>query len=635
MSRSPNTGRTRALLLLGLLTVVAVGASLFVWYRNRQPDRRVMPGDGELPSITKPPPAPGGYVGSESCRDCHAEVYAEYQAHPMAQSLFTVDEAPALEDYSTDTSFTTPAGRKYTIEKRDATVFHHEAVLDQAREAVYDQRVEVHYAMGSGRRGRSYMTNRDGWLYMSPVAWYTQAERWDLSPGYAPGSHMRFSRQALDRCVQCHAGRVNYRDDSDNYGVNYYQYAAAPFAELGLGCERCHGPGQAHIEHRKANKGNTGDPIINPEKLDGPRREAVCNQCHLQGEYQILRYGRKHRDFRPGENMGDTWSVFIKAEDTGPTEAVSHMEQMQVSRCFKESSGRLGCISCHDSHSIPDEATKAVVYRERCLECHQDRGCSLPEVEQQREPALGSCIACHMPRFSASDIPHTAQTDHRILREPEPQSDDFDNADEPPSLRIFDTFVVPLTKLEEDRAKGLLLANRAESYNNPQLALEAEKLLRPFAEVAADDVLTLDALAACSMLQGRTSEAIDYWERALGLAPRDLQAINSLMVVAAAAERYAEAEDYAQRYLAVNPWRASVHLELSRLLGRRGEVQLAIECAERAKTIDPTDFGIYAWLIRLQQRAGNADQVQELLATVRRLGGEIREIKPTDTGNSP
>src|SRR5436853_423948 len=28
------------------------------------------------------------------------------------------------------------------------------------------------------------------------------------------------------------------------------------------------------------------------------------------------------------------------------------------------------------------------------------------------------CVACHMPRFSSTDIAHTAVTDHRVLRTP-------------------------------------------------------------------------------------------------------------------------------------------------------------------------------------------------------------------------
>ena len=33
-----------------------------------------------------------------------------------------------------------------------------------------------------------------------------------------------------------------------------------------------------------------------------------------------------------------------------------------------------------------------------------------------------SCIQCHMPPYAASDVIHTASTDHRIPRKPAPRS---------------------------------------------------------------------------------------------------------------------------------------------------------------------------------------------------------------------
>ena len=57
---------------------------------------------------------------------------------------------------------------------------------------------------------------------------------------------------------------------------------------------------------------------------------------------------------------------------------VGQVEQMHESRCFRASAGRLSCISCHDPHQRPEPEKQAAYYQERCLECHADRGCSLP-----------------------------------------------------------------------------------------------------------------------------------------------------------------------------------------------------------------------------------------------------------------
>ena len=625
---TPVASVVRRVWLLALV-IASCGAACWLFFAApSQPEGESNTVANEKPVISKPAARQGGYVGSTSCRECHLQVYGEYQQHPMAQSLFPVLDAPVVENYDGEAAFKTSARRRYRISKNEEGVFHHEHGLDKDEQEVYEQSVEVHYAMGSGRRGRSYVLNRDGWLYMSPVAWYSEGDRWDLAPGYVPGNHSRFSRQALDRCFQCHAGRMAYRENSVKQGLNYHQYAAAPFLEHAIGCERCHGPGQAHIEHRRAGKPQAGDPIVNPEKLAGARREAVCNQCHLQGEYQILRYGRRHNDFRPGQNIGETWTVFIAAEEEGSLQAVSHMEQLQQSRCFQKSSGRLGCISCHDAHAVPAEQQKAQVYRDRCLKCHQEQGCALPLEAQRNSEAAGSCIACHMPRFSASDIPHTTQTDHRILREASTVPSGSAAPSPQPALKIFDAAAVPLTDLERNRAQGLILAKRAEEYENVELAAQAERLLLPFFEAANDDLLTLDALAACCWLQGRVAEATDYWERALGLAPRDLRTIRSLMLASRRLGNDAAALEYAERYLANNPWSTSVHNELAGLLAKRGQLGLAIERAEYARTLNPSDLTICGRLLSLYQQTGDLDQVQRLIHSIQQLGGEIREAQP-------
>src|SRR5262249_35825001 len=54
--------------------------------------------------------------------------------------------------------------------------------------------------------------------------------------------------------------------------------------------------------------------------------------------------------------------------------------------------------------------------RDRCLDCHADRGCALPPAERCARTADDRCVDCHMPRAPLNDIAHTAATDHRIPR---------------------------------------------------------------------------------------------------------------------------------------------------------------------------------------------------------------------------
>ena len=96
--------------------------------------------------------------------------------------------------------------------------------------------------------------------------------------------------------------------------------------------------------------------------------------------------------------MPQYWAVFLPAHDpTGEQHAVSQVEQMFASRCFRASDGALGCVSCHDPHDRGAPEARDDTYRASCLECHGGKGCSLPAAERRKKSPQDSCVACHMP----------------------------------------------------------------------------------------------------------------------------------------------------------------------------------------------------------------------------------------------
>ena len=76
---------------------------------------------------------------------------------------------------------------------------------------------------------------------------------------------------------------------------------------------------------------------------------------------------------------------------------------------YAASEGQLGCISCHDPHRLPEPSTKAAYYRERCLECHEKKGCALPVA--QRQP--GARRELHRLPYAASRRSRTSPTPRR------------------------------------------------------------------------------------------------------------------------------------------------------------------------------------------------------------------------------
>ena len=599
----PNADRRNMLTGIATLSAIALAVgSLCYWLFQEQP----MPIDpltsrdtsrDDSTRMPKPEPPPNDFVGSQACAECHQSIVDAYQSHPMAHSLAEVHQAKPIESYQTDNEFQPAGPRKYVVEKLENKFIHHEIMSDE-QGVIYDQPVEVHYALGSGIRGRSYLIKNGPMMTTSPITWYSGKQRWDLSPGYNPKFHPRFSRMVGDGCLMCHAGRTaSDRDKPDTYHT-------PPFLEHAIGCERCHGPAGRHVAHHRAeSEDRPADVIVNPSDLEIAQREAICNQCHLAGEHRILRYGRSNHDFRPGDRLEDIWTVFVtkhSENDGGATRAVSQVEQMRSSRCYQASEGRLGCTSCHDPHGTPRPQQKAVFYKQRCFSCHDDTSCAAPLAEQNRPPASGSCIACHLPRLPANDVPHTTQTDHRIVRNP--QADRPQETELPPGLRapaqlaLFDDAEQRLNKLEVDRARGLQLLDAAKKSQDVRIARKIQKLLKPMLKVAPDDVVSLDAMAVTYVLLEDHEQAEQAWTQALKLHPENEAILTSLAILNHQRGDLESALKFVNRAIAVNPSSTEMIGRKAHILGQLGRADEAIKTAERAVATNPMVLQLYQWL---------------------------------------
>ncbi|MFN8855478.1 MAG: tetratricopeptide repeat protein [Planctomycetaceae bacterium] len=576
-----------------------------------------------LPKPEKPEPPPEGYVGSRSCAVCHSEIAEQYAGHSMSQSLAAMADARVIEDYDQNVTFT-KGGCEYRVEPGDDGIYHHERLVDGEGQ-VYDQRVEVQYVVGSGQRGRSYFIDRGGVMFMSPISWYSQQNRWDLSPGYTDRNHLRFERPVSGRCLGCHAGRVN-AEAGENDRFNH-----PTIREAMISCERCHGPGKEHVAYHRSSPTPEGpDPIVNPAQLPPSKREAVCNACHLQGIEEVRRYGRTDFDFRPGMDLGEVWSIFVEGTGvnaSGETTAVSHVQQMHASRCYLGSEGKLGCITCHDPHRLAPEETRAAEFNQKCATCHATQKCALPEAEQQAPPATGSCVACHMPRLGSHDVPHTTQTDHRILRrrpspgEPSAKPVSEDDAKTPENLQIFDLAEVPLDQFAKDRALGIALAARAEQAQDKDRAARAIALLGPVSAADPLDGAVADAYGISLALTGEVGQAIETWKAALRANTRNEALLYSLGLAYFTAGEHAEAMQYFDRLVTVNPHRSDYQGQRARLLLANGKTREAIETASYARELNPSMPLVYEWLAFACEREGDiasADRYRNLQKRVER-----------------
>ncbi len=413
-------------LAAGFLSLVLVAVLLacggLPWSSNNpsQPDKQAAAPDPRLdyrgPYVNIHPDV--RYVGDTACDSCHADKSRTYHHHPMGRSLAplrdVIDQPP---HDGTDGRFTA-FDSLFQVERKGDLVVHRQTRLDEAGKPVYSLDLPVHYVIGSGTRGDSYLSDRDGFLFQTPMSWYSQKRVWDRSPNLSPAQLP--GRPVSPECLFCHANRTHPARGL----AKRLRCADLRWLRHRLRC--CHGPGERHVQERRERpvSGGSVDPsIVNPAKLTPELRDAICEQCHLTGEPRLLRRGRGLYDFRPAMPLELFWSVFVQDRSRDSHhKAVNHVEQMHLSRCYQRGTGakKLGCVSCHDPHEKPTAERRVEFYRGRCLECHREHGCTMPREARLRTSKEDSCIACHMPGYSASDIAHTAATDHRIVRRPTP-----------------------------------------------------------------------------------------------------------------------------------------------------------------------------------------------------------------------
>jgi hypothetical protein len=562
-----------------------------------------------------------GYVPEERCAGCHADKARSYAEHPMGRSLVPVSRAVALPEDAPHHNPFDALDSRFLVRGEGARVWHRRTRLDPSGRPAAELEWEVHYVIGSGNRGHSYLTDREGYLVQTPVSWYGQQQQWGLSPGFGP-PHLT-GRPVLPECLFCHANRANYREGSVNH------YAEPVFEGHAIGCQRCHGPGELHVASREKTASvpdKVDDTIVNPRHLEPSLREAVCQQCHLEGETRVLRRGRGLYDFRPGLPLEQFWSAFVRAPAAGEGQkAVGHVEQMYQSRCFQGSSGRgqLGCVSCHDPHQRVPPAQRVAYYRGRCLQCHERQGCSLPLADRLRRTAEDSCIDCHMPRYGAADIPHTASTDHRIPR----GGTTADRHDERPAAG--DGF--PVVSFYRDR-KGadagegerdlaLALVKLALAGRAPASGAVGRTLPMLDAAVRRDpgDLAAGEARGHALALQGRSAEALAAFEAVLARAPEREPALVGAAATAEALARPEAALGYWRRAVAVNPWAPDYRRGLALLLVKKQAWDEAGPECQAWVRLDPTSAEARSTRVLCLLAAGNKDEARAEFARVEAL----------------
>jgi Tfp pilus assembly protein PilF len=549
------------------------------------------------------------YLGDAACVGCHAKSAETYRRHPMGRSLAPIGDASMTkDDEGAGRTVFENQGLQYSIEHRTGHVFHQETRRDASGRVVTRNEAEVQFAVGSGRQGTSYLIARDGFLFESPLTWYSRTQRWDLSPGFNVLNH-HFDRPIQPDCLFCHANRVEPMAGRVN------QYRPPIFLGHAIGCERCHGPGELHVAPHTTvdHKDMT---IVNPADLAPALRDDVCAQCHLAGESRVLRVGRRNEDYRPGLPFQRFWTVFVQPPGRAEDRFVGQVEQMHESRCFRASSGRLGCISCHNPHNFPPPAERVAYYQGRCLICHAERGCSLPASDRLERSKENDCAGCHMPKASSFDIPHAASANHRIPRH---AGDEYQLTPErgrpTRDRRHLVVFHRGRMDAEEqaavERDRGVALCR-----DGPEGARVALPLLEAALAARPDDVTAWECKGHALFGRGRYDEALAAFRKALTIEPGRESALVEAARLTAKLDRRQDAVVYWQRAIAINPWRSDYHAELAFVYFNDRNWQASADSCRETLRLNSSSVRVRKLLVQCYLNLGKSEAARAELETV-------------------
>jgi predicted CXXCH cytochrome family protein len=532
----------------------------------------------------------------------------------MGRSLVPVADLVNRQRYSPDSNNPFSAlGRRFQVVRQGDRVWHRQAVFDSSGRPVVEVGQEVRWVIGSGTKGYSYLIEQNGYLLQTPISWYAQKQRWDLSPTFAPSALA--GRVVTAACLFCHTNRVRPDPEHPDH------FAPPLFEGHAIGCERCHGPGELHV------RGDMDHTIVNPARLSPSLRDAVCEQCHLEGEARVVRSGRGLYDYRPGLPLSDFWAVLVAAQPSGgDARAVSHVEQMYWSKCFQRPVGglKLGCITCHDPHLSVAPSEREAHFRAACLKCHDPSsgqlGCSVPLPQRRLSSPRDSCIDCHMPRYVASDIAHTASTDHRIPRRPTDRPRPADDLDGARFVEFYrDRFPEGDPEAERTLGIGLVKMTSAGLLRPERHGESALVLLESALGQRPQDAELRAGKAQVLLLLGRHSEALAEARLALVRRSGDWRLLAWAAAAAQAEGQTDVAIGYWRRAVEINSLLPEYQVSLIALLIRTGRLDEARTRCEALLRLDPFNVsGRQAWIGFLLQQ-GDKEEARRQLEIIRRL----------------
>ncbi len=353
------------------------------------------------------------FVGSAACGACHAVEYAAWQGSQHAIAMQDATPRTVLGRFD-DTRFTDDDGVTSIFFRRNGAYMVHTPGPDGV---AHDYRIR--YTFGVYPLQQYLVPFPGGRLQALSVAWDARpdsegGQRWfSLNAGLhvRPTEDVYWTQRGYNwnyMCADCHSTAVRKGYDA---ATNAYHTTSA---EMGVGCEACHGPGSRHVAwarypgwirrilwqgdglaapltHAHATWSlGAGAPIAHPDAPASTAAEIqVCAQCHARRIHIADGY-------TAGAPLLDYYIPSLLMPGLYYPDGQQLAEVYKYGSFLQSLMYQFGvtCTNCHDPHSgkllRPGNAT--------CTACHRASVYDTPTHHHHQMHTVGAaCVSCHMP----------------------------------------------------------------------------------------------------------------------------------------------------------------------------------------------------------------------------------------------
>lgn len=318
-----------------------------------------------LASVAQENPVPN-YVGTAACADCHTDAMDAWQGSHHAKAWTPTVPENVLGDFN-DTTFT-QNGITSRFYRENGTYMIETDGPDGAITSY-----PVHSVVGIEPLQQYLLETEPGKLQSFDVVWDTEEKRWyhlypDQELFAGDGLHWTGPYKNWNaRCAECHA-----MDFDKNYSPVTRSYASLQ-AEIGVGCEACHGPGEAHVAWAKDLEttqspwtGLTETGLTIDMSAGGEVYLQQCATCHSRRE-----------PFEDGNPLPGT--PYHDAYRLSPLRDGSYhadgqiLDEVYVYGSFLQSKMYAKGVTCNNCHE-PHSAQRRVEGNGLCTQCHSEAG---------------------------------------------------------------------------------------------------------------------------------------------------------------------------------------------------------------------------------------------------------------------